>query len=703
MNYQFQISFLLVLCLLSEKVHSQIDDYKMRYEQTYAQLKAQEFALIPQKAYSFSNEHTFHLHSNFKDFLKNQTSLYISNQSIYQSDVYYQNRKTSPTIAIQNVDFSSSILESNFQLIQSLHPLSLESVQIYQGYSVSQLQFNSSQIALNYPTQAEKRDSFGTRIMSIVGGGNVDYSGLFRLSLYRKKMNYLLNVYGGHNFRYELGNSSQPWLTWPRIANPFNGAGNGSWSNQSDSLGHSQPQVFLGMDNLFNLKIDNQNEWNVYLHLEGRQETNLGNTVQKGNSYLLSESNTSLNPIILAFIQKVNYSETSPIFTQLNLALAYLHLSHQSNQRYNIQDDLFRQHYEENKLSLQARAHKNFNARHILFYGGEASLSFIKNNYHRDDLYTSFFDAPISKFTSYMKFEKRQSADISWFFGAKGSIENSRFRHAPFVTTDISMFRPQGEVNLSWHRHICESSNYLINLFLRSKAPNFLEYNPIFQQVFFIPNPNLKNETEFLFESHLYRKFEDKLEIHLSPYFRYSWNTLVIKDNYGNQNEKLKYGLNEYFTQQYTNQSLLTEGGVQLELKYNFSKRFLVYHQINFQQIWTTLDSNLFYPQLPLYGNIGLKCKSNKLLIHSWLHFNGGRTFTDSVRSQYIQYYAKQNGTNREFPAYIELSLGVRYQLVKSLSAQLNIENILNQYSLDFLSTLPNQGRRFRLQMVYSM
>lgn len=703
MTYKFFACFLLLAVFYTQNLEGQIDDFKMRYEQEYAQLKPQEIALIPQKIYRFSREHTQHLHTNLADLLSNQTSFYLAKHSIYQSELYYQNRKTSPTIAIHNVDFSSSILENNFQIIQTLPPFSFESIQVNQGYSVSQLQLNSSQIALYFPLQPEKRDSFGLRIKALAGGGNSDYSGFFQLALHRKKLNYVLNAYGGQNFRYELGANPQPSLSWRRIANTFNGAGLGSWTFRSDSLMNTQPQVFLGIDNLINLKKNNQNEWNFYLHLVGRQQTNLGNTLQKNYRYLLSESNTSFNPMILAFIQKVNYSETSPFFTQMNMALTYQHLQNETNKRYLIQDDLYRQHYEENKISLQARAHKNFNAKHILFYGSEISTTFIKNEFHRDDAFTSFFDKPITKFTSYLKFEKRQSADISWFIGAKGGFENTSYQHAPFVPITQTMFRPQGELNLSWQRHICESSNYLINLFLRSKAPSLAEFNPIYQHIFLIPNPNLKNETELLFESHLYRKFEDKLEVHLSPYFRYSWNTILLKDNYANPNEKLNYGLNEYFTQQYINQTHLSEGGAHLELRYNISKKILTYHQISFQQVWTRLDSNLFYPSLPLYGNVGVKYKSANLFLHTWLHFNGGRSFSDSARSQYIQFYADQTRAKKEFSTYFDLNLAIQYLFAKNLSAQLNFENILDQNSLNFLSTLPLQGRRFRLQLMYRL
>lgn len=702
---QFQCIILTLTLFFVDNALSQVDDYKMRYEQTNAQLKTQEIALVPQKINSFSKENTQHLHINFTDLIKNNTSIYISSNSIFQSDIYYQNRKTSPTIAIQNVDFNSSILSNNFHWIQTMHPLAYESIQINQGYSLSQLESSGCQIALNYAIDPEKKDSFGKRIKAIGGGGNMDYSALFQYTLHNKKTSYIATISGGENFNYSIGetNPGSPNFSWSRIANPYNGHGLGSWTYQRDSLSNKEQQVFISIDNLLNLKVNKSNEWNFYLRLAGSQGNNIGNTIQRGNNYLMSESSTKYNPSILAFIQKVNYSESSPFYTQLNLAINYHHLNQQMNRRYDIHDDIDRQHYEENKTSLQLRAYKDFNARHILFYGSEVSMTFIENNSHLDAIYTSFFDKPIAQFKSYFKFEKRQSADISWFIGAKGGFETIHFHQAPFVQNTISKINPSAEFNISWLRHICESSNYMFNIFLRSNSPRLNEYNPVFQHIFLKPNPNLTNETELLIESHLYRKFEDKLEIHFSPYFRHSWNAILLKDNIGNLNEKKRFGLNEYYTQIYTNQNQLTEGGLQIELKYNLTKKLLIYHQINIHHLWTKLESNLMYHSLPIYGNAGIKYKTKKLFVHTWLHFNLGKKFKDSVRSQYIEYYAKQHSNQKEFLPFYDINLGFQYQFNKNIGAQLNLENLLDQFQLNFLSTLPNAGRRFKLQLIYSL
>lgn len=686
-------------------LNAQIDDFIMRYEQEYAHSKHQEMGYVPQKSSAFSKEQKQHLHYNFSDLLKNQTNFYLSRDALYSTPIYYQNRKTSPTIAIQNVDFSSSILENNFQLVQAMHPMAFQNINCYQGYSSAQLQFNAAQIALNYNLEPNQKDSTGYQIEGTAGAGNQDFSGFFQFRLHKKKWNYLLHIFGGQTHHYQLGihSTQTPWLSWQRIANTYNGPMSGSWIMNPDSLSIKERNVFVGIDQLINFKLKHQNELNLYLHMEGRQDANIGSTIQKSNDYLYSYSHTDFLPKILAFIQKKMVSETSPIYTQMQLTLAYQNISNQTNMRYDLQDEELRRHLEENKFSLQLRGFKNINPSHVLFYGAEISATSVKNNFHRTDTFNSFFNTPLTKAFSYLKLEKRQSADISWFFGARGGFENSSFRYLPFVQTYTNVFRPFGEINVSWQRHTCESSNYLINVFLRSKSPQLSEYNPLFQHVFLIPNAHLGNEMELLIESHLYRKFDDKLEIHLSPYFRKSWNTLVLKDNFGNPNEKISYGLREYYTQQYTNYASITEGGATIDLRYNFSKQLLLYQQISLQHVWTSIDPNIFYPTIPIYGNVGLKFKTNKILLASWLHYNVGRTFSHPSSSQYIQYYGRTNGTSIEFPGYIEFNLATLIHLSEKLQLQGNIENILDRYSIDFLSTLPNSGRRMRLQMRFML
>lgn len=129
----------------------------MRYEQDYAQLKAQEYSLLPQKGYSFSQETIQQLHLNFSELLKQQTNFYLADHSIFHQDMYYQNRKVSPTLAIHNVDFSSAIAENNLQLLQQFHPSLFQQINVYQGYSASNNSSSTGQIVLTPSIIPEKK------------------------------------------------------------------------------------------------------------------------------------------------------------------------------------------------------------------------------------------------------------------------------------------------------------------------------------------------------------------------------------------------------------------------------------------------------------------------------------------------------------------------------------------------------------------
>ena len=115
--------------------------------------------------------------------------------------------------------------------------------------------------------------------------------------------------------------------------------------------------------------------------------------------------------------------------------------------------------------------------------------------------------------------------------------------------------------------------------------------------------------------------------------------------------------------------------------------------------IFSSLDTNLDYQSLPLFGNLGLKYKSNKILFHTWVHLNTGRNFSTSQASQYIRYYAsQQNGTN-EFPLYYLINFAVDYSLTKQLNLRFHLDNLLDRNYLGYLSTLPGMGRNYRLQI----
>jgi hypothetical protein len=206
----------------------------MRYEQDYAQLKPQEYSLLPQKGYCFSQESIQQLHHNFSELLQQQTNFYLAHHSVFHQDLYYQNRKVSPTMAIHNVDFNSTLAENNLQLIHQFHPSQFHQITIYQGYAASQHSSSAGQIAL-YPTiLPEKKDSLALRMKSNIAFGNTNGHGLFQLILHKSKWSYHGSLYGQYQYNYPLGQTGSEVgrLHWARLANPFNGLGGAHGRNR---------------------------------------------------------------------------------------------------------------------------------------------------------------------------------------------------------------------------------------------------------------------------------------------------------------------------------------------------------------------------------------------------------------------------------------------------------------------------------------
>ena len=112
----------------------------------------------------------------------------------------------------------------------------------------------------------------------------------------------------------------------------------------------------------------------------------------------------------------------------------------------------------------------------------------------------------------------------------KGGLENYAFSHAPYTVQTSYQVRPRAEFSLTWMRHICENSNYTINVFARMKQPQMQEVNPLYGNTFLKPNAELKAEKEILIESHLYRKFDDNFYISASDIFYNQFDQNRIKD-----------------------------------------------------------------------------------------------------------------------------------------------------------------------------
>jgi hypothetical protein len=517
--------------------YSQVDEYKMRHESTAHQFKNQELGTITQRMTIVAKDANTDVSSNsIQDLLKTNSDFYVTDHGNYSYNAYYRNRLITPSTSINNVEFTSGIYSANIQMIGLLDIHSYDKTEILYGGNISKPNIRQGHISLYHSSNLELRKNNDSNYASIKDSlpKTSNFNPNLRLRYntnslsthfsktiqFRRALNTFW-VYGNYTNRYPIGTSmtKDNWGYLPLVSNIYNGMGTGFWIQNSDSSQYKFQNVFLGLENLFRLKLKDMNELNLFFHLGGAVFQNQGRLTQNNNRYLLSESRTNSAPKIMAYIQHIKRSEEAKLYTQINYALTFQHFENYTDERYDINDEQYNSHYEENKLSFQLNAFKNLNSRNVFYYGATSSVNFIKNNFHYVANFNSFFNKqPILHSNMYYRHEYRPNADISWFYGGNLGIESFSMKTEPYLKGYNDKLYPYGQLNLSWLRHTCESSNYSVNLFLNLNRPQPLDIKPTYSDVYFKPNYNLASEKELLLEGNLYRKFNDRLEVTISPY-----------------------------------------------------------------------------------------------------------------------------------------------------------------------------------------
>ncbi len=676
---------------------AQVEDYKMRQEVSSHQLKEQAFGSITQRGTIMLEP------GNQFNPLNSNTNLYLTNHGSFNQDIYFRNRKFTNEMSIDNVLFSTEMFISNMQLFSLINKTELKSIEALYGANVMKPSSPSGQItafskkySIFSPMDSIPR--LGLYVLVRKSTNQFDFS----LSKTFTNITYInsTSIFMNYADRYHIGqsNAKGSWGFLPLVANIYNGAGTGAWMNNLDSGDYKFTNRLLGIENRFSIKLKNHGILNTFIHFSAANSTQIGKLNQQVGKYTFSETNTVLQPTILTYIQLIKKDDESKFYTQLNYALTYQLVNNKTEERLDINDAQIINQNVENKLSFQVNGYKNLNARHVFYYGGMASSNFISNKNSTSDLFSvSLNTSPILQGNIFYRHEYRPSSDVSLFYGGNFGVEYFSMKYQPFLVGFHKFMSPKSQINLSWTRHSCESSNYSINLFLKFNSPTINDVKPIYSEVFFKPNENLKSEKEIFFEGNFYRKFEDKLEINISPYLRITRDAFMQRDNSNNPSEWIQISAKKYFTLETTNIDNLEEIGFLSEIKFHASNSFLIFTKSNFNYSFNPLPKNILSKNLPFYGDIGVKIKLKKVYAELWSNFNLGNAFDSSITSRYIQDYSLQYN----FPGYILLHAQFHTELYKQLIFNFRLENILDQNYRSYLSTIHGLGRNVEVQLNY--
>lgn len=710
---------LFIFTLVYTISYAQVDEYKMRQESTSHQLKNQELGTITQRATTLSKDGNSDISSNsILDLLRANSDFYVADHGNYSHNAYFRNRLISPALSLNNVEFSSVIYSNNLQILEFMDLRIYDKTELLYGRTIAKPNIQNGHIALFHPTLQDSRTNLDSSTISRMDddsklGVNLhtryntnSLSSLIAKTFRLRRGFHSISLYGNYTNRYPIGTylAKKNWGYLPLVANTYNGAGTGFWIQNSDSSQYRFQNLFLGLENLLHLKLKERNELNMFIHLGGAVFQNQGRLLQNNNQYLFSDSRTNSAPMIMAYVQHTKRSEEAKLYTQINYAMTYQHFENNTADRYDINDEQYNNHYEENKISFQLNAFKNLNPRNVYYYGTSSSANFIKNNFHIEDNFNNFFDKqPILNSNAYFRHEIRPNSDISWFYGGNLGIESFAMKTEPYSKGYNNVISPYGQLNFSWTRHTCESSNYSVNFFFNLNKRSIQDIKPTYGDVFFKPNYTLKSEKELLLEVNVYRKIEDRLEVHVSPYFRTTWDAIRTQDHLNNSNEIIQFQSRTYYMIQSENLPILNESGLQTELKYHLLKSLLIYSTLNYNKTFTPIPDNIVSQNLPLYGAIGFKYRGPILSAQLWSNYNLGEQISASTLSRYVKHYGFNESSKYSFSNSFTLNAFIKTQLNKKIDFGMRLENIMDLNYFNYLSTIHGLGRNFTLQMNFNL
>lgn len=673
----------------------------MRQELSSHQLKPQLRGEITQRAL-VSNHPQKHLNLyDLSTLIPQRSSLYLAIHDFYHQDYYYRNRKIEPHILIHNVAFRSDILPYSNSYLTFIPPNGRQyAIEILEGENSTKPNLRHGQISVSpihlFSENISLDSLYRHSQVSLSGTYNANYiSGQISHSYRHHAFSNQVSIFGSYNYRYHIGTASKIG-SWGYIPYQVSTSSQGvrQWIHNPDSAEYIDKSYLYGLENMATYHPDRYRILQLYTRVGIADGYNLGQMAQNGTDYRYTSSRTSLSPMLLSYLQYIHTSDEARLYTQANMSLSFQSIAQNISEQMAISDSQTHLNMRENVFSLQLNAYKNANARNVLYYGLISSFRIIRASSSDAPILVSF-PSPRYDIAAYYRHEYRPSSDISWFLGGNMGLENRQIDFPYYQMKYSRPLLPKIQVNAAWTRHTCENSNYTINLFYTLQQPTLEQTKFVGYPVYFYPNIDLKPANELLLDAHLYRKFDDKLELLIAPYYRYTLHPAILYENRMDSSRQVYYGSKAYFPVEYKNLSSLHELGIQGEIKYHFSSAIMGYSSIHYNAILNSYPSEYLPINLPLYIKSGIRYRSSKLTIESAIQYNGGVSLS-STHSYPIQYGAPLDSKS-VFPAYLLWNTSLAYAPVKQITIITRLDNILNTNYRSYLSTIHGLGRNFTL------
>ena len=287
--------------------------------------------------------------------------------------------------------------------------------------------------------------------------------------------------------------------------------------------------------------------------------------------------------------------------------------------------------------------------------------------------------------------------------------ENNTFFNFPFDNADLNTGALTGTAGLSWIPN--DVLQWKFNVSTAFRAPNIDDVGKIFDSEpgsVVVPNANLKPEHAYGAELGVTFNLDNNVVLDFATYYTYLDNALVRRDFSINGQTELLYDGELSTVQAIQNASKAWIYGFEAGIKISFTQHLKLTSQYS---VIGGTEEDMYGTEVPVrhvapaFGNTHLIWDNGNLKLDAFIDYNNELSFVQLAPSEadkdYL--YALDENGNPYAPSWHTLNIRSQYQLNKSTSLTVSVENITDQRYRTYSSGISAPGRNFILALRYNL
>jgi hemoglobin/transferrin/lactoferrin receptor protein len=418
----------------------------------------------------------------------------------------------------------------------------------------------------------------------------------------------------------------------------------------------------------------------------------------------------------------IQHKNNSNLCDALKATLAYQNFQESRHNR-DFQDDiLFNNHEKVDAISANLDFEKRLTDNTKLFYGLEYVFNKVHSTGNEENIVTGAKNEAASRYpdgarwqtaAGYVNFEHKLSNKLTALAGLRYSHAfanaefNNTFYNFPFSKTNVDNGALTGSLGISWLPG--DQWQITVNGSTGFRAPNLDDIGKVFDSEpgsVVVPNPNLEAEYAYNAEAGIRKNFNDKFIVSGAAYYTYLKDALVRRDYMLNGETQIMYQGELSNVQAIQNTAKAYVYGFEFGLEAYFTEELSLSSHLTITEGNEELENGKEAPlrhAAPMFGDVHLMWKSNRLKLNLFTNFNDEVSFNDLAPSEQNKdyLYAIDKEGNPYSPSWYTLNFRSQYRLVDGLFATVSVENITNQRYRTYSSGIAAAGANFIASLSY--